>query len=43
MLKNDGTGNEADYEEAEAVLQSIKGSSTEGQEGARLTGDGSDG
>lgn len=38
VLKNEDTGNQADYEEAEAVLQSIKESSTERHEGAGLTG-----
>lgn len=38
VLKNEDTGNQADCEEAEAVLQSIKGSSTERREGAGLTG-----
>lgn len=35
--QDEDTGNQADYEEAEAMLQSIKGSSTERQEGGGLT------
>lgn len=33
VLENEDTGHQADYEEAEAVAQSIKGSSTERHEG----------
>lgn len=34
VLENEDTGHQADYEEAEAVVQSIKGSRTETHEGA---------